>query len=257
MTNNNTLSPGKMEELLDDIESRDDSTFKELPDPIANTAQDDPEGAEKELPKQPKNGAFGRPAISDEIAKGLGTTGGAGAGTGAGTETGANGNTNVEQPTDDKVLFNLSELMPPGTAIDLLNLVIPLLVVFLGDKYGNVDIDGKEIEFDAKERKTLEKPLQRAFDETSVGTKNPWVALIIVLIVLLGSKVAVAWLKAREANTEDIEHEDVNTSPKTRSEKAKKRTKSRSKSGSKTPPKKAAPAPAQTDIILYPKNVKV
>jgi len=108
----------------------------------------------------------------------------------------------IAENKDGKVMFNLSELIDPETAVDLIDWLIPMLAIFIGNKF-NIDIDKKEMAFDAKEKKTLAKPLQKAFNETTTGTKNPWIALIIVLVLMIVIKFWSAAMAAKEIAIEE------------------------------------------------------
>ena len=113
----------------------------------------------------------------------------------------------VTPNSEEKVMFNLSELLPADTVISLMDFLFPLLAIYLAGYFGikeekDREQIGKDLELEAKERKTIAKPLERALQQTTTGTKNPWVALIIVVLVIYGGKIFASIMDAKARKQE-------------------------------------------------------
>ena len=165
----------------------------------------------------------------------------------------------IAENSADKVRFNLSELIDPETVIDMMDWAIPMAGVEIG-KRNDLPIAKEDLEFSAKEKKTLRKPVQRMFEQTTTGTKNPFLAFLIIFVIMMAVKtwIAVMAAKSLKEETIDTDHEDIPyKKPRTRKPSA---ASSGAKRGPKGPrkPKAAAPAaPAPSSAVFVPQKKKI
>lgn len=106
------------------------------------------------------------------------------------------------EPDTGSDVFNLGDLIDSGTAISLLELLLIFLGAIVCTKFLKVDIDKSEFQFTPEEKKTIAKPLAKCLKSSTAGTKNPWVALIIVLVAILAMKGLTIYMmvKAQKEN---------------------------------------------------------
>ena len=103
----------------------------------------------------------------------------------------------VADNDDEKINFTFSEFLDAEIGADLIAFLIPLIGVLAG-KLFKFEVAKKDLKLDNAEKKTLQKPLDKAFADTTIGTKNPWLALIVVIILMVGMKLFGAYLAKEE-----------------------------------------------------------
>jgi len=103
-----------------------------------------------------------------------------------------------EAETGEETEFNLSELIPPSMAIDILELVLVFVGIYFVSKWVGTELEKDLLEFTPEEKATLKKPLARCFKETKTVTKNPWIALAIALVAILLVKGFTIYMIVKE-----------------------------------------------------------
>jgi hypothetical protein len=151
--------------------------------------------------------------------------------------------------TDEKVKFNLSELIDAGTVLDMIDWVLPLAMVFLFGKY-DIEVDEDSLKMDSKEKKTLQKPLDKAFADTSVGTKNPWIGFLIVFLLYILSKSFIAYqAKKGQKGNKAIHEEQLEPELNAKDLKVKEAPKGKGKGKGRPPGSKNKKPAEQTNLL--------
>jgi len=149
---------------------------------------------------------------------------------------------------DSTTRFNLGELIPPATALDIME----LLIVFIGtwgvSKFLNTTIEKDHLKFSPEEKATLLKPLKRCFEETQTATKNPWIALLIAFVCIMCIKAATIYQIVQEQHKNDPPPPDIAPMPFTANNRKKGRGRPAGKKNNTPPP----PPTTNSDIILQP-----
>lgn len=156
-----------------------------------------------------------------------------------------------QQPQAEGVQFKLSESIKAETVVDLINWIIPLIAIYLSGRFG-FSIDKEEMELDKDEKKTLQKPLDVALSQQTVGFKNPWIGFIVMFFVLFGLKLWGAKM-AYDQKVQDGEIIDDKTGEPLIDERklnVKSKRKSRAKAGAKRGRPKQENIPLNNDISL-------
>lgn len=115
-------------------------------------------------------------------------------------DTGSNidntGNTASKSDTDPNVndtnanvkKNRLGKLMGGSFAVDLVDMILPSLVILLM-RYMGYAMDKKDIQLSKSEKETLSPAVQDCLDDINIDFNNPWVNLSIMLGIVYGSKM--------------------------------------------------------------------
>lgn len=93
------------------------------------------------------------------------------------------------QTSEGPQQLTAGSLVPASLAVDLVDMVLPVLIVLLMDKAFNKKVHKSYFQATAEEKEVITPVLQNYLDSIKVKIDDPFNALIIVLVAVYGTKI--------------------------------------------------------------------